>query len=107
MQALCTAVTVPLALALAMLLCWNTWLMMTNRTTIEYYEGVTAHIQATQHGQQYQHPYNLGLCGNLHNIFGPNAGAWLIPGVAAFGDGLTYVTAWDHVQDDVDQLLGF
>ena len=107
MQALCTAVTVPLALALAMLLCWNMYLMVTNRTTIEYYEGVTAHIQATRRGQQYQHPYDLGFCGNLHTIFGPNAGGWLVPGLPAFGDGLAFVTAWDHVRDDVDSLLGF
>ena len=107
MQALCTAVTVPLALALAMLLCWNVYLVVTNRTTIEYYEGVTARIQATRRGQHYQHPYDLGLCGNLHTIFGPDAGAWLVPGLPAFGDGLAYVTAWDHVRDDVDSLLGF
>lgn len=105
-QAVCTAVTFPLCIALLMLLGWNAYLMLTNRTTIEYYEGVTAEVKATQRGEQYQHPYDLGPCGNLHDILGPNAERWLFPGLAAAGDGLAYVTAWDHVRDDLDSLLG-
>jgi len=42
----------------------------------------------------------------LHSILGPNPERWLFPGLAASGDGLAYVTAWDHVKDDVDTLLG-
>ena len=89
-----------------MLLGWHAYLMLTNRTTIEYYEGVTAEVKATRRGERYQHPYDLGLCGNLHSILGPHPEQWLVPGLAAAGDGLGYVTAWDHIRDDVDSLLG-
>ena len=105
-QAVCTAVTFPLCIALLMLLSWNLYLMLSNKTTIEYYEGVTAELKATSRGGKYQHPYDLGLCGNLHDIMGPSPEKWLLPGLAAAGDGLAYMTAWDHVKDDVDSLLG-
>ncbi|DBA73281.1 TPA: Palmitoyltransferase [Trebouxia sp. C0004] len=107
LQAICTAMTFPLCIALVMLLGWNAYLLLTNRTTIEYYEGVTAEVKAMRRGERYQHPYDLGLCGNLHSILGANPERWLFPGMAAAGDGLAYVTAWDHVKDDVDSLLGF
>ncbi len=105
-QAICTAMTFPLCIALLMLLAWNAYLLLTNRTTIEYYEGVTAEVKAMRRGERYQHPYDLGLCGNLHSVLGPNPERWLIPGLAAAGDGLAFITAWDHVKDDVDALLG-
>ena len=38
LQTLCTAFTLPLALALAMLLGWNLWLAARNLTTIEFHE---------------------------------------------------------------------
>lgn len=38
LQTLCTAFTLPLALALAMLLVWNLWLAARNLTTIEFHE---------------------------------------------------------------------
>lgn len=104
--AVCTAMTFPLCIALLMLLAWNMYLMLSNKTTIEYYEGVTAELKATRRGGRYQHPYDLGLCGNLQDMLGPNPEIWLMPGLAAAGDGMTYVTAWDHVKDDVDSLLG-
>ena len=106
MQAICTAMTFPLSVALLMLLAWNLYLMLSNKTTIEYYEGVTAELKATRRGGKFQHPYDLGPCGNLQNILGPEPEKWLLPGLAAAGDGVTYITAWDHVRDDVDRMLG-
>jgi len=47
---------------------------------------------------------NIAEC--LHSILGPHPEQWLFPRLAAAGDGLGYVTAWDHVRDDVDSLLG-
>ena len=38
LQTLCTAFSLPLALALAMLLVWNLWLAARNLTTIEFHE---------------------------------------------------------------------
>ncbi|KAL3134915.1 hypothetical protein ABBQ32_007880 [Trebouxia sp. C0010 RCD-2024] len=106
MQAICTAMTIPLSIALLVLLGWNLYLMLSNKTTIEYYEGVTAELKATRRGGKFQHPYDLGPCGNLQHILGPNPEKWLLPGLAAAGDGVTYITTWDHVRDDVDALLG-
>ena len=44
-QTACTAVTLPLALGLLVLLFWNGFLAANNRTTIEYHEGVRANVQ--------------------------------------------------------------
>lgn len=52
-QGLATAVTLPLAVGLALLLGWNMHLVLGNKTTIEHHEGVTARIRVrllcTQH----------------------------------------------------------
>ncbi|KAK9804819.1 hypothetical protein WJX72_007243 [[Myrmecia] bisecta] len=104
LQTICTAITLPLTIGLVMLFIWNLYLVVTNKTTIEYHEGVTARIQAQRSGQEYEHPYDLGLCGNLHTIFGPKPSYWLLPGVPAFGDGVSFVTAWDR--HTADGLLG-
>ena len=44
-QTVCMALTLPLTVGLLMLLGWNLYLALVNRTTIEYHEGVTANIQ--------------------------------------------------------------
>ncbi len=59
------ALTLPLAIGLLMLLVWNAYLVYTNKTTIEYHEGVTARIMAANSGRTWSHPYDLGLCANL------------------------------------------
>ena len=46
MQTVCMALTLPLTVGLLMLLGWNLYLALINRTTIEYHEGVTANVQA-------------------------------------------------------------
>jgi len=47
-QTVCMAVSLPLAIGLAMLLVWNAYLVYTNKTTVEHYEGVTARILASR-----------------------------------------------------------
>ena len=42
------AVSLPLAIGLVMLLVWNAYLVYTNKTTVEHYEGVTARILASR-----------------------------------------------------------
>ena len=44
-QTVCMALTLPLTVGLLMLLGWNLYLALINRTTIEYHEGVTANVQ--------------------------------------------------------------
>lgn len=59
-------------------------------------QGVTARVRAARVGGEYTHPYDLGLCGNLHAALGPDASRWCIPDrAAADGAGLSYPTAWD------------
>ena len=53
-------------------------------------------LQAARGGASYSHPYDLGVCGNLHALCGGNAPAWLLPTrVAAAGDGISFPTTWD------------
>lgn len=105
MQMICMAITLPLAIGLAMLLAWNVYLVYTNKTTIEYHEGVTAKVLASRAGQVYRHPYDLGLCANLSATCGPKPHLWLCPSSASgHGDGLGHLTAWDVRTSDLDGL---
>jgi uncharacterized membrane protein YiaA len=45
LQTLCMAITLPLTIGLVMLLIWNLHLALSNKTTIEHHEGVTAKVQ--------------------------------------------------------------
>ncbi|KAH7553712.1 hypothetical protein JRO89_XS12G0046000 [Xanthoceras sorbifolium] len=56
---------VPLSLALAVLLVWHICLILKNKTTIEYHEGVRAMWLAEKGGHIYKHPYDLGVYENL------------------------------------------
>ncbi|KAK9800786.1 hypothetical protein WJX73_003252 [Symbiochloris irregularis] len=95
-QTVCTALTLPLSIGLVMLLCWNVYLLLCNKTTIEYHEGVTAKFQALRSGQEYRHPYDLGLCSNLYAVFGPKPQHWMFPTrISAHGDGVQFNTIWD------------
>lgn len=61
-------------------------------------QGVTARVRAARLGGDYTHPYDLGLCGNLHAVFGPDASRWcILDRAAAAGAGLSFPTAWDSL----------
>eukprot|EP00854_Cymbomonas_tetramitiformis_P021698 gene21698-26099_t len=88
-----------LVMTMGLLLGWHVYLVLNNKTTIEYHEGVRARGQQ----QLWVHPYDLGLWGNLYAVFGPHAdtqreggqeeGAvqMLLPTHSALpGDGLQY-----------------
>ena len=49
LQTVCLAFSMPLTIGLVMLLVWNLYLALQNKTTIEYHEGVTANIKASSH----------------------------------------------------------
>jgi len=81
-------VTSILMVALAMLLGWHIYLIRNNKSTIEYHEGVRARGMGSLNTQ---HPYELGLCGNLHAVLGTNPAMWPFPcDAGAAGDGLEY-----------------
>ncbi|XP_062180370.1 probable protein S-acyltransferase 16 isoform X2 [Phragmites australis] len=62
---ICGVILCPLALALAVLLGWHVYLILQNKTTIEYHEGVRAMWLAEKGGDLYHHPYDLGVYENL------------------------------------------
>lgn len=96
LQTVAFAVALPLTVGLLMLLSWHVHLVMCNKTTIEYQEGVTANFNAlAAGGDGYDHPYDLGLYANLIELLGANPGAWLAPPCAPTEGGTVYPTKWD------------
>ncbi|KAL3536415.1 hypothetical protein ACH5RR_004876 [Cinchona calisaya] len=88
---------VPLSTALTFFLCWHVYLILQNKTTIEYHEGVRAMWLAEKGGYLYSHPYNLGAYENLISVLGPNIFCWLFPTSKHIGFGLRYRTGVDKL----------
>ncbi|KAL4031960.1 hypothetical protein IC575_010256 [Cucumis melo] len=85
----------PLSMALSVLLGWHIYLILHNKTTIEYHEGVRAMWLAEKGGNVYSHPYDLGAFENLATILGPNIFSWICPTSRHKGSGLRFRTAYD------------
>ncbi|GMH42148.1 hypothetical protein BSKO_10067 [Bryopsis sp. KO-2023] len=86
-------VSLMLMLCLASLFGWHIHLIVQNKTTIEYHEGVTAKTKASKIGKHWRHPYDIDLGSNLKAIFGENFVGWLLPIPPSLdGDGLDYTT---------------
>ncbi|KGN58860.1 probable protein S-acyltransferase 16 isoform X1 [Cucumis sativus] len=85
----------PLSMALSVLLGWHIYLILHNKTTIEYHEGVRAMWLAEKGGNVYSHPYDLGAFENLTTILGPNIFSWICPTSRHKGSGLRFRTAYD------------
>ncbi|XP_010262553.1 PREDICTED: probable protein S-acyltransferase 16 isoform X3 [Nelumbo nucifera] len=88
---------VPLSVALSILLGWHIYLILWNKTTIEYHEGVRAMWLAEKVGNVYQHPYDLGPYENLTSVLGPNIFTWLCPTARHIGSGLRFRTVYDKM----------
>lgn len=86
---------IPLTMALSVLLGWHIYLILHNKTTIEYHEGVRAMWLAEKGGNVYSHPYDLGAFENLTTILGPNILSWICPMSRHKGSGLRFRTAYD------------
>ncbi|XP_022971502.1 probable protein S-acyltransferase 16 [Cucurbita maxima] len=86
---------IPLSMALSVLLGWHVYLILHNKTTIEYHEGVRAMWLAEKGGNVYSHPYDLGAFENLTTILGPNILNWICPMSRHKGSGLRFQTAYD------------
>ncbi|PIN04754.1 Protein S-acyltransferase [Handroanthus impetiginosus] len=86
---------VPLSLALGFFLGWHIYLIVQNKTTIEYHEGVRAMWLAEKGGQLYSHPYDIGVYENLTAILGPKILCWFCPTSAHVGSGLRFRTKYD------------
>ncbi|XP_010521600.1 PREDICTED: probable protein S-acyltransferase 16 [Tarenaya hassleriana] len=87
----------PLSIALSVLLGWHIYLILQNKTTIEYHEGVRAMWLAEKGGQVYKHPYDIGAYENLTTVLGPNILCWLCPVSRHIGSGLRFRTAYDSI----------
>ncbi|KAL5549876.1 hypothetical protein UlMin_000052 [Ulmus minor] len=88
---------VPLCIALSVLLGWHIYLVLQNKTTIEYHEGVRAMWLAEKGGNVYSHPYDLGAYENLTMVLGPNIFSWICPTSRHIGSGLRFQTAYEHL----------
>ncbi|KAK9123940.1 hypothetical protein Sjap_013542 [Stephania japonica] len=86
-----------LTVALSILLGWHIYLILRNKTTIEYHEGVRAMWLAKKVGNVYQHPYDLGPYENLTLVLGPSIFTWLCPTSKHIGSGLRFKTMYDDM----------
>ncbi|THU68010.1 hypothetical protein C4D60_Mb05t30730 [Musa balbisiana] len=92
---LCGTLLCPLTVALSILLGWHIYLILHNKTTIEYHEGVRAMWLAEKVGNVYRHPYDIGFYENLVSVLGPNFFCWFCPVSTNIGSGLRFRTAYD------------
>jgi palmitoyltransferase len=98
-QVISAFLLIPLSIALGVLLGWHIYLILQNKTTIEYHEGVRAMWLAEKGGQVYKHPYDIGAYENLTLILGPNILSWLCPTSRHIGSGVRFRTAFDSIPD--------
>ncbi|KAJ4849171.1 putative protein S-acyltransferase 16 [Turnera subulata] len=86
----------PLSVALSIFLGWHIYLILQNKTTIEYHEGVRAMWLAEKGGNVYKHPYDVGAYENLTTVLGPNVLCWVCPTSRHIGSGIRFRTAYDN-----------
>eukprot|EP00268_Persea_americana_P017731 TRINITY_DN1858_c0_g1_i1.p1 TRINITY_DN1858_c0_g1~~TRINITY_DN1858_c0_g1_i1.p1 ORF type:complete len:283 (-),score=23.48 TRINITY_DN1858_c0_g1_i1:465-1313(-) len=91
---ICGVLLVPLTVALSILLGWHIYLILQNKTTIEYHEGVRAMWLAEKAGNVYSHPYDLGIYENLASVLGSNIFSWICPTSRHIGSGLRFPTSY-------------
>ncbi|OVA06982.1 zinc finger protein [Macleaya cordata] len=90
----CGSIMAALSLTLGTLLFWHTYLLSQNMTTIEYHEGIRATWLARKSGQNYRHPFHLGVYRNIISILGPNMLKWFCPtAVGHLKDGISFPTS--------------
>mmetsp|Transcript_19112 Transcript_19112/g.32819 ORF Transcript_19112/g.32819 Transcript_19112/m.32819 type:complete len:343 (+) Transcript_19112:208-1236(+) len=94
-------IALPLAVGIILLLAWHVHLIITNKTTIEYQEGVNASEAAFDGKFTYVHPYDVGLLNNSHEILGHDLTTWCAPPCAPTPGGLYYPTVWDEPVEGV------
>eukprot|EP00249_Psilotum_nudum_P017694 c26445_g1_i1 orf=538-1428(+) len=103
-KVLCASVLTPLSIALIVLFGWHVYLTVTNKTTIEYHEGVRARWLAEKAGQVYKHPYDVGPFSNIVAVLGPNAMTWLCPtAVGHISSGMRFQTSYDSSMRITDE----
>jgi hypothetical protein len=92
LQIVAFLIALPLSVGLMLLLGWHVQLVLSNKTTIEYREGVTAKMQGLI---LHEHPYDLGAYHNLNQILGEDHGLWACPPCAPTSGGTSFVAVFD------------
>lgn len=96
-QTLAIMLCIVLVVMLGLLLAWHCYLVASNKTTVEYHEGVrakrTGQADTNRRRTRSGHIYDLGLWDNIHAALGPLPPLWLLPdSIAAPGSGLAFQT---------------
>ena len=97
-KGLALLVALPVAIGLGRLLIFHARMAASNRTTIEWREGVTAQVAAGAAAgrPRDRHPYDLGVARNLRQLLGPRPALWLAPPLRpARGGGTAFPSVFD------------
>lgn len=92
LQVMAFLIALPSTVGLLMLMGWHIQMVLTNKTTIEYREGVTARVQGVSLNE---HPYDLGTYHNLDQVLGEDHGLWACPPCAPTKGGTAFVAFFD------------
>jgi len=85
--------TLSILFALSLFICWHTYLVATNQTTIEFYSNRMDASDAKKRGERWVNPYSVGVRANFEQVFGMsrNVLTWLLPSRRAPpGDGMDF-----------------
>jgi len=86
---------------------FHIWLMLKAMTTIEFCEKKMPKGGKQEAAAQDQNSvYDLGACGNVRAVLGPNPCMWFVPAAPPIGDGLNYVTPETRLTKDLEAGKG-
>jgi palmitoyltransferase len=88
--------------AMCLFLSWNTWLVISNQTTIEFHYNRSMYHDLRRKGEVYVNIYDVGITRNLRQVFGPFTSYWqvLLPSYTGLpGDGCRWLTVHEPFED--------
>lgn len=87
---------------------FHVWLMLKAMTTIEFCEKKMPKSgkEADKEKAYEKSAYDLGPCGNVGAVLGPNPFTWLIPIEPPIGDGLNFLTVETRLTKNLEQEGG-
>ncbi|KAI3630959.1 hypothetical protein MIR68_010989 [Amoeboaphelidium protococcarum] len=109
---LCFMLAATLMVALGGFVAWTSYLVLSNQTTIEFYNNTYEHEAAKSRGQSYRNPYDCGRWMNLRLFFSVGSRykwwhAFLPVRVRAYSDGYSYLKESQFVQSQLVDLYDF